>query len=135
LTPAAFASSLQNATPSTETEQQAEYAWLGDTANCHSGKSFMVEVTAYCACPLCCGKSDGITFSGRHARANHTIAVDPTVIPLGSEVYLEGLGTFTAEDVGGAIKGRRVDLFMDEHHQAVQFGVKTIKAHVLSEAV
>ncbi len=95
----------------------------------------MVEVTAYCACPLCCGKSDGIAFSGRHAKANHTIAVDPAVIPLGSEVYLEGLGTFTAEDVGGAIKGRKVDLFMNEHHQAVLFGVKSIKAHLLNQVI
>lgn len=94
-----------------------------------------MEVTAYCACPLCCGKSDGITYSGRHARPNHTIAVDPTVIPLGSEVYLEGLGIFTAEDVGGAIKGLKVDLYMNEHHQAMQFGVKNIKAHLLNQAI
>jgi 3D (Asp-Asp-Asp) domain-containing protein len=133
--PAAFASSLQNTAPLPETEQQAEYAWLEDTANCHSGVTFMVEVTAYCACPLCCGKTDGITFSGRHARANHTIAVDPAVIPLGSEVYLEGLGIFTAEDVGGAIQGRRIDLFMNEHRQALQFGVKSIKAHLLNQAI
>ncbi len=95
----------------------------------------MVEVTAYCACPLCCGKSDGITSSGKHARANHTIAVDPAVIPLGSKVYLEGLGTFIAEDVGGAINGRKVDLFMNEHRQAVLFGVKFTKAHLLQTEV
>jgi 3D (Asp-Asp-Asp) domain-containing protein len=57
------------------------------------------------------------------------------VIPLGSEVYLEGLGTFIAEDVGGAIKGHRVDLFMNEHHQAVLFGVRSIKAHLLNQAI
>lgn len=95
----------------------------------------MVEVTAYCACPLCCGKSDGITASGKHARANHTIAVDPAVIPIGSEVYLEGLGTFIAEDVGGAIKGRKVDLFMNEHRQAILFGVQFTKAYLLKTDV
>jgi 3D (Asp-Asp-Asp) domain-containing protein len=95
----------------------------------------MVKVTAYCPCPICCGKNDGITFSGKHARANHTIAVDPSVIPLGSVVYLEGMGTFTAEDVGGAISGHRVDLFMNDHHQALLFGVKYAKAHLLREAI
>jgi 3D (Asp-Asp-Asp) domain-containing protein len=94
-----------------------------------------VKVTAYCSCPICCGKSDGITFSGTPARANHTIAVDPAIIPLGSEIYLEGLGIFTAEDIGEAIKGCRVDLFMDEHHQALLFGVKYIKAHLIREAI
>jgi 3D (Asp-Asp-Asp) domain-containing protein len=118
-----------------ETEQPAVCAWLEDTANCHSGVTLMVEVTAYCACPLCCGKSDGITFSGRHAMANHTIAVDPAVIPLSSEVYLEGLGIFTAEDVGSAINGQKIDLFMNEYHQAVQFGVKSIKAHLLNQVI
>ena len=126
---------LQNAAPSPETEQPAACAWLEDIANCRSGASFTVEVTAYCACPLCCGKSDGITFSGRQALANHTIAVDPAVIPLGSQVYLEGLGIFTAEDVGSAIKGRKVDLFMNEHHQAVLFGVKMIRAFLLNQAI
>jgi len=108
---------------------------LENTDYCYSGKSLLVEVSAYCSCPLCCGKSDGITKSGKRAQANHTVAVDPTVIPLGSAVYLEGLGTFIAEDVGGAIKGNRVDLFMNEHRQAIIFGVKTLKAHLLREMI
>jgi 3D (Asp-Asp-Asp) domain-containing protein len=37
--------------------------------------------------------------------------------------------------VGGAIKGRKVDLFMNEHHQAVLFGVKSIKAHLLNQVI
>ena len=59
----------------------------------------------------------------------------PAVIPIGSEVYLEGLGTFIAEDVGGAIKGRKVDLFMNEHRQAILFGVQFTKAYLLKTDV
>ncbi|KUK36482.1 MAG: hypothetical protein PWP44_620 [Thermacetogenium sp.] len=92
-----------------------------------------VTVTAYCPCPICCGKSDGITCSGVRARANRTIAVDPDVIPLGSEVYLEGLGIFIAEDTGGAIKGNRIDIFMEDHQQALLFGIKEMKAYILQK--
>lgn len=94
-----------------------------------------VIVTAYCPCPACCGKSDGITKSGTLAREKHTIAVDPDVIPLGSEVYLEGLGTFIAEDTGGAIKGNRIDIFMQDHNQALLFGVQETKAYLVNQII
>jgi 3D (Asp-Asp-Asp) domain-containing protein len=83
-----------------------------------------VTVTAYCPCHICCGKSDGITCSGVLAKPNHTIAV-----------YLEGLGTFVAEDTGGVIKGNRIDIFMNDHHQALLFGLKEMKAHLVQEII
>lgn len=89
-----------------------------------------VTVTAYCPCPICCGKSDGITSSGTQAKERQTIAVDPNVIPIGSEVHLEGLGTFIAEDTGGAIKGNRIDIYMKDHYQALLFGVQETKAYL-----
>lgn len=98
---------------------------------CWSGEVLLVTVTAYCPCPHCCGKSDGITSTGVKARVNRTIAVDPAVIPLGTQVYLEGLGIYIAEDTGGAIKGNRIDLFMKNHNQALIFGTKKIKAYLL----
>ena len=49
------------------------------------------KLTAYCACSACCGQwADGITATGTTARAGRTIAVDPSVIPLGSTVYING---------------------------------------------
>lgn len=87
-------------------------------------------MTAYCPCPICCGKSDGITSSGTRAKEKQTIAVDPNVIPIGSQVHLEGLGTFIAEDTGGAIKGNRIDVYMEDHNQALQFGIQETKAHL-----
>ena len=52
------------------------------------------------------------------------IAVDPTVIPLGSKVYVEGYGNAIAEDTGGAIKGNRIDRFIPSEQDAINFGVK-----------
>lgn len=82
-----------------------------------------VIATAYCSCKKCCGKSDGITATGVKAKANHTVAADPNILPYGTEI-LCGMGEFVVEDCGGGIKGNRVDFFFDSHEQAVEFGVK-----------
>jgi 3D (Asp-Asp-Asp) domain-containing protein len=49
-----------------------------------------------------------------------TVAVDPTVIPLGSTVYIQGLGVFHAEDTGGAVVGQHIDVFVDSVAEAYQ---------------
>jgi 3D (Asp-Asp-Asp) domain-containing protein len=75
----------------------------------------------------------GITFSGVKAEEGRTVAVDPSVIPLGSTVYIEGIGLRRAEDTGSAIKGAKIDVFMDDLNQAQVFGVKkNVKVFVLS---
>ncbi|MBO2533607.1 3D (Asp-Asp-Asp) domain-containing protein [Planifilum fulgidum] len=86
-------------------------------------------LTAYTAGPESTGKSPGhpaygITSSGAPAVEGVTIAVDPSVIPIGSRVYIEGLGYFVAQDTGSAIKGKRIDVFMNDLEEALQFGVK-----------
>ena len=79
-------------------------------------------VTFYCACPLCCGKNaDGITATGTVATEGRTVAVDPAVIPLGSVVNIDG-ELYRAEDTGAAIKGKRIDLFVNDHNQALEQG-------------
>lgn len=78
-------------------------------------------VTHYCACPKCCGKSDGITATGTKATEGRTIAVDPEVIPLGSQVEIDG-HMYIAEDVGGAIKGNKIDIYCNSHSEAVSRG-------------
>ena len=84
------------------------------------------EATAYCSCAKCCGThADGMTSTGiKLADGMAIVAVDPTVIPLGSEVYVPGYGLALAEDVGGAIKGKRIDVFFWTHEQALQWGRK-----------
>ena len=51
-----------------------------------------------------------------------TIAIDPTVIPYGTEVIING-HTYIAEDCGGAIKGNRIDVLCDTHEEALQKGM------------
>lgn len=80
------------------------------------------KTSAYCGCVECCGKSDGITKSGVKAQEGRTIAVDPNVIPLGSVVEIDGV-EYIAEDIGGAIKGDRIDIYFDNHDKALDYGV------------
>ncbi|MDR6554710.1 3D domain-containing protein [Paenibacillus qinlingensis] len=76
----------------------------------------------------------GITYSGIKAKEGRTIAVDPSVIPLGSTVFIEGIGIRKAEDVGSAIRGSRIDVFMNDLGQAQEFGVKkNVKVYVLDK--
>jgi len=62
-------------------------------------------------------------------QAGRTIAVDPRVIPLGSKVRMNGR-EYVAEDTGGAIKGKRIDLFMGSHNEAMRFGKKFIDVYI-----
>lgn len=97
-----------------------------------SGKEITVSATAYTAdCQGC----SGTTATGVDLKANpdaKVIAVDPSVIPLGSKVYVEGYGYATAADTGGAIKGNRVDIFVPNEQDAVNWGVKNVKVQILN---
>ena len=79
------------------------------------------ELTAYCPCPACWGKDNGITATGTVAQEGVTIAVDPDVIPLGSWVEIDG-HTYHAEDVGGAVNGNHIDIYFNSHDAAWDFG-------------
>lgn len=59
------------------------------------------------------------------------VSVDPKLIPLGTRLYIEGYGYAVADDVGGAIKGHRIDLAYDSRSEALQFGRQTVKVYVL----
>ena len=86
-------------------------------------------ITHYCACNICCGKSDGITYTGTKAQEGRTVAVDPDVIPLGSTVIIDGQ-EYVAEDVGGAIKGNRLDIFKSSHDEALQAGILQAEVYI-----
>ena len=81
-------------------------------------------ITYYCDCEKCTIDGDGITASGTKATEGRTIAADPDVLPMGTTVIIDG-HTYTVEDVGGAIKGNRVDIFMNSHEEALKAGVRT----------
>lgn len=60
-----------------------------------------------------------------------TCAVDPSVIPLGTKLYIEGYGYAIANDVGGAIKGNIVDLYMEDPSQCYAWGARTVNVYVI----
>ena len=61
-----------------------------------------------------------------------TIAVDPSVIPLGSKVYVEGYGYAVACDTGGAIRGNKVDLYLNSASECRNWGVKQVDVLVVA---
>lgn len=81
------------------------------------------KITHYCNCPECCGKwAGGNTASGTKPTPNRTIAVDTNVIPFNTKVIIDGQ-VYIAEDTGNYIKGNRIDIYTNNHQQALQLGV------------
>ena len=88
------------------------------------------KLTAYCPCSICCGKwaynrPDGIIYGaiGEELKEDYSIAVDPNVIPYRTEVIIDGK-VYKAQDCGGAIKGNRIDVYFENHNDALKFGVQ-----------
>lgn len=93
-----------------------------------------VTVTHYCICQQCCGKAPdhpayGITASGRRATPYVSMAVDPSVIPLGADVLVDyGDGEihyYRADDTGSGVTDRHIDLCAGSHAEALQLGRRT----------
>jgi len=97
-----------------------------------AGKEVMtLEATAYYPGPNNYGGGVGpTTATGMLARYG-VVAVDPSVIKLGSRVHVEGYGEAVAGDTGGAIRGNRIDLCFDTYEQAMQFGRRSVKVYIL----
>lgn len=86
-------------------------------------KQISVTATAY--------TGGGTTSTGTKARWG-VIAVDPSVIPYGTRVYIPQLKqTFVAQDTGSAIKGNKIDIYMDSKSQAINWGSKNITLYIL----
>lgn len=79
------------------------------------------RTTGYCPCYQCSEGWGRHTSTGAIAKSNHTIAVDPRIIPYGSKVMVNGV-VYTAEDRGGGVKGNHIDIFYDTHAQTRQHG-------------
>lgn len=105
-----------------------------------------VRASAYCPCARCCGLHSpevgghGLTTSGRRPTPGITIAA-PRGVPRGTVLCIEGLGVVRVDDRGGAIRGRRVDIFVhvDEepppytlsHQAALEWGRRELRAWVV----
>lgn len=99
------------------------------------------RLTAYCSCEKCCGywatvrplDSEGnpivYTASGAVAKAGVTVAADTSVLPFGTVVVING-HEYIVQDRGGAIKGEKIDIYFDDHQEALKFGVQYAEVYV-----
>lgn len=109
---------VEKATETVETKAEAPAAAT-------SGRTMQVEATAY--------TGGGITATGINLNDNSkVIAVDPSVIPLGSRVLIDGYGEYIAGDTGGAINGNIIDVYVASHSEAISFGRRALTIHILN---
>ncbi len=87
------------------------------------------KITAYCSCAKCCGKSTGRTASGTQATAGRTVAA-PANFAFGTKLNIGGQ-IYTVEDRGGAIKGNKIDIYVNSHAAALQWGVRYLPVSVV----
>lgn len=102
------------------------------------------QATAYCGCVKCCGiwsqehpsrvGTDYVqkTASGTIPVAGVTIAADWSILPRGTVIVVDG-HEYTVEDSGGAVKGKTIDIYMESHDEAVEFGVQEVEVFVYEE--
>ena len=94
-----------------------------------------MNASAYCSCMSCCGKTNGITASGAKASSWYTLAAGKG-IPIGTIVYIPALsntpngGWFVVQDRGGAISNNRIDIYMNSHGEAINFGRRNLQCYL-----
>ena len=98
--------------------------------NLEIGKQFTVNASAYTAAADECGKSDGITASGLKVTEKRTLAC-PKELPFGTKLKIEGLGEYRCEDRGGAIKGNKIDIYVETKKEAFAFGRQNLTAEII----
>lgn len=88
------------------------------------------KITAYCPCAKCCGKATGRTASGTRATAGRTVAAS-SQFSFGTQLNIGG-HVYTVEDRGGAIKGNKIDIYVNSHAEALQWGVRYLPVNVVN---
>ena len=118
----------------TEVEENPQYISLGE---------FLI--TAYCSCEICCdhyalnrpidenGNEIVIGAAQQVLTPEYSIAVDTNVIPFGTKVYFNGK-EYLAQDRGGSIKKKRIDLYFDDHQSALEWGKQYHEVFILVES-
>lgn len=109
-------------TPVTKTPSGTNMRYIGN-----------FKLTAYCPCYKCSGGYGSNTATGVRAQEGVTIAVDPRIIPYGTKVYIENVGYRIAQDCGGAIKGKKIDIYVnnDKDCYKTEYNQKAAKVYIV----
>jgi len=94
------------------------------------GSVLAMAATAYAPGVEDNGQWNNLTYTGGTVHKG-VVAVDPDVIPLGTNLWVEGYGRAVAEDEGGAIKGNRIDLAFNNRQEALDYGIKPVKVYIM----
>jgi len=91
-------------------------------------------ITGYCPCAKCCGKAGQDTASGTKPTAGRTVGADWSVLPAGTEIFIEGLGYRTVEDkpadwIIDRYNGKIIDVFCNTHEEAKKIGRQVVKVY------
>ena len=90
------------------------------------------DLTFYTPVELGAKKAEELrTATGTIPKEGRTIAVDNKLIPRGSIVYIENFGYYIAEDTGSAIKGKRIDIYLDDYEEAKQLGRQSENVYII----
>jgi len=96
------------------------------------------KLTSYCPCPICCGEyskpyADKAGSIGTYIYEGVTVAADPSVIPYGSVIYIEGVGIRFVADCGGGINDKHIDVYWRNHQTALDFGTKSENVYLIKQ--
>lgn len=103
---------------------------LPRTSSSANTEGTVYKITAYCPCSKCCGKATGRTASGTKATAGRTVAAS-SKFSFGTKLNIGG-HVYTVEDRGGAINGNKIDIFVNTHAEALQWGVRYLNVSVVN---
>lgn len=96
-----------------------------------------VLATGYCPCADCCGPNSpeagghGLTASGERPHPGVTVAADWSLFPPGTRLFIQNIGHRIVQDRGRDIVGPRIDIFFRSHAEAVAFGRRSLRVHVV----
>lgn len=111
-------------------KQTSRSASLPRTSTTSTTGGTTYKITAYCPCSKCCGKTTGRTASGTKATAGRTVAAS-SKFAFGTKLNIGG-HIYTVEDRGGAVTGNKIDIFVNSHAEALQWGVRYLPVSVVN---